>query len=241
MSDTYLLGRSTAESRRLTRQAALIEPETEDFFRRSGIAAGMKVLDLGSGEGDVAMLVGRLVNPGGSILGVEHSIESVTLASQRVAANHLAVRFEVGDLNSYEPKDTYDAVVGRFVLPYLDDPVATLRRVAAHVRPGGVIAMLEFDVRQIGGSPETPLLRTVAEWIVEANEKSGIDPGLGSSLGGLFREAGLPCPCVTAFQKASCGPNGITWYFAELVRTLLPRSMKWLRSNKSMLTASKPG
>ena len=116
----------------------------------------MKVLDLGSGVGDVAMLVGRLVNPGRSILGVEHSIKFVTLASQRVAANHLAVRFEVGDLNSYEPKDTYDAVVGRFVLPYLDDPVATLRRVAAHVRPGGVIAMMEFDVRQIGGSPETP-------------------------------------------------------------------------------------
>ena len=27
---------------------------------------------------------------------------------------------------------------------------------------------------------------------------------------------------MTSFQKASCGPNGIIWWFAEMVRTLLP-------------------
>ena len=222
--DTYLLGRSAGELRRLARTAALIEPETEDLFRRFGITAGMNVLEIGSGAGDVAMLVGRLVHPDGTVLGIERSADSVALATQRaVGAANGAVRFEVGDLNSYLPTGTYDALVGRFVLPYLADPIGTLRRLAGSVRPGGVIAFMEFDVRPIGSTPEAPLFRTVADWIVRAYEKSGIDPSLGSSLGVAFRDAGLRWPYMTSFQKASCGPNGIIWWFAEMVRTLLPR------------------
>ena len=78
-----LLGRSAGELRRPARTAALIEPETEDPFRRSGITAGMSVLQIGSGSGDVAMLVGRLVRPDGTVLGIERSANSVALATQR--------------------------------------------------------------------------------------------------------------------------------------------------------------
>lgn len=223
-SDTYLLGRSAEELQRLARQAALIEPETEDLFRSSGITAGMNVLEIGSGAGDVAMLVGRLVRPEGTVLSIERSADSVALATNRAAAAaKVAVRFEVGDLNDYAPVDTFDALVGRFVLPYLADPAGTLRRLATHVRPGGVIAFMEFDVRRIGSFPEAPLFRTVADWITRAFEESGINPSLGSSLGAVFRDAGLQWPYMTSFQKTSCGPNGIIWYFAELVRTLLPQ------------------
>ena len=41
-TDTYLLGQSEGELRRLARRSALIEPETEDLFRRSGITAGSR-------------------------------------------------------------------------------------------------------------------------------------------------------------------------------------------------------
>ena len=222
--DTYLLGRSAAEIKRLARQAALIERETEDLFRSSGITAGMNVLEIGSGAGDVAMLVGRLVRPDGTVLGIERSADSVALATQRaLGVADGAVRFEVGDLNSYAPTGAYDALVGRFVLPYLADPAGTLRRLAAHVRPGGIIAFMEFDVRQISTTPEAPLFRTVAGWIVGSYERSGVDPSLGSSLGAVFRDAGLQWPYMSSFQKTSCGSNGIIWYFAELVRTLLPQ------------------
>jgi tRNA A58 N-methylase Trm61 len=67
---TYLLGQSEGELRRLARRSALIEPETEDLFRRFGITAGMHVLEIGSGAGDVTMLGGRLVRPNGTVLGI---------------------------------------------------------------------------------------------------------------------------------------------------------------------------
>lgn len=85
-SDTYLLGRSVRELQRLAQQAALIEPETEDLFRKSGITVGMSVLEIGSGAGDVAILVGRLIRPEGTVLGIERSADSVALATTRVGA-----------------------------------------------------------------------------------------------------------------------------------------------------------
>jgi len=48
-NDTYLFGRSAGELQRLAQQAALVEPETEELFLRSGIGAGMHVLEIGSG------------------------------------------------------------------------------------------------------------------------------------------------------------------------------------------------
>jgi SAM-dependent methyltransferase len=226
-TNTYLFGRSAGELRRLAQQAALVEPETEELFQRSGITAGMHVLDVGSGAGDVAMLAGRLVRPNGTVLGIERSADSVALAASRAtAAATVAVRFEEGDLNTYEPSTSYDALIGRFVLPYLADAPGVLRRLASHVRPGGVIAFMEFDVTRIGSVPDAPLFGRVASWITRAFEGTGIDPALGSSLGVVFRSAGLPWPYMTSFQKASCGPEGFYWLFAETVRTLLPHIVR---------------
>src|SRR5437762_14357522 len=66
----YALGSSDAEHERLIRQAALLAPFTERFFRSAGVVLGRRVLDLGSGVGAVAMLVGQLVGPSGEAVGV---------------------------------------------------------------------------------------------------------------------------------------------------------------------------
>jgi ubiquinone/menaquinone biosynthesis C-methylase UbiE len=66
-SQEYALGYTNAEHERLIRQAARIAPITERLFREAGIGPGQLVLDLGSGVGDVAMLVARLVGPSGQV------------------------------------------------------------------------------------------------------------------------------------------------------------------------------
>ena len=68
-SDTYALGRSAAETQRLIRQAQIYGPLTRQFFATAGITAGMKVLDVGSGAGDVALLLADLVGPRGAVVG----------------------------------------------------------------------------------------------------------------------------------------------------------------------------
>ena len=58
-------------NQRLTLQAKLLRPFTEKFFTMAGIIPEMRVLEVGSGMGDVARLVGEIVGPGGRVLGVD--------------------------------------------------------------------------------------------------------------------------------------------------------------------------
>lgn len=64
---TYLMGRDEAEARRLIQQARLYEPSTRWLLERAGLRPGMRVLDVGSGSGDVALLARELVGPEGSV------------------------------------------------------------------------------------------------------------------------------------------------------------------------------
>jgi len=50
----YHLGNTDAEHARLIRQAMRLAPVTERFFQEAGLGPGQRVLELGSGVGDVA-------------------------------------------------------------------------------------------------------------------------------------------------------------------------------------------
>src|SRR5262245_45481192 len=98
-SDTYVLGRTDAETRRLILQNQIYGPITRRFFQAAGIGLGMKVLDIGSGAGDVALLLAELVGPRGRVVGVEMNPAIVETARARVeAAGWGNVTFVVGDV-----------------------------------------------------------------------------------------------------------------------------------------------
>src|SRR6266852_1205412 len=73
----YALGYTNSEHDRLIRQAARIAPCTERLFREAGIGAGQRVLDIGSGVGDVAMLAANLVGSTGEVVGIERDSRSI--------------------------------------------------------------------------------------------------------------------------------------------------------------------
>jgi len=54
------MGHEEREHRRLALQASILNPFTEHLLRRAGIAAGMHVLDIGCGVGDVSLLAARI-------------------------------------------------------------------------------------------------------------------------------------------------------------------------------------
>jgi protein-L-isoaspartate O-methyltransferase len=85
MASGYVLGYSDIEQDRLIRQATLLSPITERLFREAGIGGGCRVLDIGSGIGDVAMIAARLVGASGEVLGIERNASFVARARERVA------------------------------------------------------------------------------------------------------------------------------------------------------------
>ncbi len=112
----YALGSTDAEHERLIRQAARLTPLTERLFREAGIGAGQRVLDLGSGVGDVAMLAARLVGPSGEVVGIERDPRSIARARARVAEAGLRnVSFIESDVSQIPDCKFFDAAVGRFI------------------------------------------------------------------------------------------------------------------------------
>jgi SAM-dependent methyltransferase len=67
------------------------------------------------------------------------------------------VRFLEGDPAEIAFDYPFDAVVGRLILMYYPDPVEAVRKLARHLRPGGLIVFQEFDYGGVRCRPHLPL------------------------------------------------------------------------------------
>jgi ubiquinone/menaquinone biosynthesis C-methylase UbiE len=224
MQHEYALGHSQRELDRLTKQARANEAFTRQLFAEAGIAPGMRVLDVGSGSGDVSLLASEMVGPEGEVVGVDRSADAAVRARQR-ARLHEAwnVSFEVGDPAEMTFDQPFDAVVGRMVLMYCPDRVATLRGLARHLRPGGLIIFQELNEEHIESLPKAPTFELAAGWVKRALKVSGARLQTGPELYPLFLEAGLPAPKMRLDSLIAGGDGGeICDLMAEAVKSLLP-------------------
>jgi SAM-dependent methyltransferase len=194
----YALGSTDAEHERLTRQAQWVNPHTEQCFREAGISLGCRVLDIGSGVGDVALLLARLVGPAGEVVGVERDTRSIRRARNRIVEAGLHnVTFAQCDISQIPNDKPFDAVVGRYILIFLPDPVSILQSLSRLVRAGGVVAFQEQDWGSfVGHARPFPLWSAAVSLIDETFRRSGANLYLGSKFRELFHDAGLPMPSV---------------------------------------------
>ena len=205
---SYVLGHSERELDRLGRQARLVDPITRRFLRAAGIAPGMRVLDVGSGAGDVAFLAAELVGESGEVVGTDRSPAALAAARERARALSLGnVDFREGDPAEMTFDRSFDAVVGRYVLLFQRDPAAMLRRLAAHARPGGVIFFHEPDWDGARSFPPAPTHDRCSGWIRETLRLSGADTRMGTKMFSAFVAAGLPAPAMRLETLVAGGAN----------------------------------
>jgi SAM-dependent methyltransferase len=223
----YVLGNSQHEYNRLVRQAAFLKPMTRRVFQEAGIQSGMRVLDLGSGSGDVCMLLAEMVGPTGCVIGLEQDAGAVHFAETRTAvARHRNIMFVHSEFSLYVPEAPLDAIVGRSVLLYQPDPVAAIAAVTKHLRPGGIVAFLEPWLAVPQG-PANPALR-VLTCIVETMRRSGAHIDLGPRLHKVFASAGLPRPTMR-FEAVMDAQDESPLYelIADSFVSLLPKAIEY--------------
>ena len=220
-ASNYALGSTNSEHERLIWQAGHIAPLTERLFREAGIESGHRVVDVGSGVGDVSMLLAKLVGPQGKVVGIERDAGSIARAASRATQAGLHnlefLQADVSQIPAYQP---FDALVGRFILMWLPDPVAALGSLSQLVRSGGIIAFQEtYWAPMIGFIAKLPLWSAASYAIHETFRGSGANPDLGPGLYKAFQDAGLPSPTMRAEMLMGRQPHFARW-IAELVRTL---------------------
>ncbi|MBV9484275.1 MAG: class I SAM-dependent methyltransferase [Acidobacteria bacterium] len=159
---------------------------------------GQRILDVGSGVGDVTMLMARVVGPSGEVVGIERDQRSIDRARARmVEAGFRNVRFQRSDVSEVVDEKDFDAVVGRFILMFLPDPVAVLRSLSKLARPGGVLAFQEVSWAPfLALTAHLPLWSACLSVILQAFKGCGANSEMGPALYRIFQEAGLPAPSM---------------------------------------------
>lgn len=207
IDDTYVMGRTAGEARRLQVQADLLQEPTRRLLVNSGIGPGMRVLDLGSGAGDVALLVAELVGQTGAVVGVDTNDAILATARQRAdEAGYSNVCFIAGDLRALELDGEFDAITGRLIFLHLTDPTIVLRGLLPQLRPDGVVAICEPDLRSHywqNSYPVCPLYQHACAWVADAVKSGGVNLDIALNLHHIFVDAGLEAPSMQAHALVS--------------------------------------
>jgi 2-polyprenyl-3-methyl-5-hydroxy-6-metoxy-1,4-benzoquinol methylase len=132
------------ETGECARIAESMRTSGEELVKKLGITEGIRLLDLGCGEGSTALSAARL---GAEVLGVDIASHLVDAGNKRAKEEGLAnCKFQEGDAsNLHELKDhTFDLVVSIFGAMFAPRPFDVAREMVRVTRPGGRIVMANW-------------------------------------------------------------------------------------------------
>lgn len=203
----------TSVSRRALYQALQLRP-------------GSRVLDAGTGFGPVAVeLAGGF---GCRAVGVDADVRQLGSAASAVDAlrpagwlrdapagqERATVSLTAGMVDTLPFADgTFDAVVARFLLQHVDDPVATVSEFARVTRAGGAVCIVDVDDGLCLRYPDAPEpVRRLEDAYQQAQHDRGGDRTIGRKIAGMLDAAGFAVDHVLvlphAAYNAASSPSG---------------------------------
>lgn len=121
-------------------------------FPRLAVGRGDRVVDVGCGFGDTAILLAERVGPSGRVLGLDCCDTFLEYGRRDAAAAGLGnVEFVEADVQRYPFAGEFDFCFSRFGTQFFENPVAALRNMRRSLRPGGTMTMIVW--RSLGENP----------------------------------------------------------------------------------------
>jgi len=204
MSD-YPLGTDPLELERLRFQHEVWGPVTSAFFDRLGVKPGMRVLDLGCGPGFVSLDLAQRVGPTGSVVALDeakHWTEWLALkAKERGFANVKTITARIQDADL--PAASFDLVFSRWVFSFLSDPSAVTKTLVRSLKPGGLLAIEDYNHEGVSLFPESEGFRAVVRATRALYKTSGGDQFVMGRIPAIFAAAGLET--VEIHPNVMCG------------------------------------
>jgi ubiquinone/menaquinone biosynthesis C-methylase UbiE len=178
-------------------EGARLRNKTDDAATRSqllkvGLKAGMAALDVGCGSGSVTVAMGRIAAPGTAV-GTDAS--DSRLEEARVVAGQSGVpnvAFRRGDAYCLPFQDnTFDFVWSRFLLEYLQEPIAAIREMKRVTKPGGLVVCADLDGNCLFHYPIDTQLEMGLRKVMSILADRGFDPWVGRKLYHFCRTVGF--------------------------------------------------
>ncbi len=150
---------------------------------------GQQVLDAGTGTGEDAQEMAKLVAPGGQVVGLDVSQIMIDEAMLRVQNSGLLLRFVQGDIQHLLFENaTFDRCYADRIFIHLPDPHLALAELVRVTRPGGQILIVEGDHEtQVLDSPYPDVTRRFFRF----RNDGMCQPDIAHRLYALFQDAGL--------------------------------------------------
>ncbi|MDF0643917.1 MAG: class I SAM-dependent methyltransferase [Nitrospira sp.] len=161
-----------------------MESGAREFYERLGLAPGCRVLDVGCGSGQVALIAAK---DGLGVTGVDIASNLIARARARAQAEGLEVRFEQGDAESLSFEDgSFDAVVSLIGAMFAPRPEVVAGELLRVCVPGGTIAMGNWTPQGFVGQMFKTISKFIAPsgmpspllWGEEAVVQERLGPGL---------------------------------------------------------------
>jgi len=158
MTKDYVYDHGWAEeSIRLAGLETALDPGTRLHMTRLGVGPGSRCLEIGAGGGSVAFWLSEQVAPTGTVIATD--LETDFLASEASGRRCLEVLRH--DLMADALPTGFDLVHARWLVEWMPDKRLALERMAAALRPGGVVLIEEPDFVTIYQGGESAALRRV--------------------------------------------------------------------------------
>jgi SAM-dependent methyltransferase len=193
----YVLDGSDDDLRRLLGISALLTSNTRAALSTVDVRPGWQALECGCGPVGAMPILSELVGPSGHVVGVDFAPDTVARARSVVAELGLRnVEVRVADINADADAAAvggpYDLAFTRCFLMHQQDPVHTLTRIAAVLRPGGwLVAMEPLPAPAPFSYPPDDTLRVAWDLLHRAIARSGAAPNAVSELPASARAAGF--------------------------------------------------
>ncbi len=189
----YIHGTAPEEQERLSLLNDLLNAAS---LRAMRLRPGDRVLDLGSGLGQLTRAMSRQVHPDGLVVGIERNEQQLAEAQHRARAtgSGTPVEFRQGEAENL-PLDedewgSFDVAHARFVLEHLVDPQAAVEAMVGAVRPGGRVILEDDNHELLRLWPPIDAVDRLWQAYIETWERLGNDPFVGRRLTTLLRQAG---------------------------------------------------
>lgn len=197
------------------RFSRFMEKDAEQFFLRLGVAPGTRLLDVGCGAGQLALIAHRA---GAKVTGCDIATNWLEQARVRAAAEGLSIIFEEGDAEALPYKDAqFDAVVSLIGAMFAPRPELVAAELTRVCRQGGMIAMANWTPGGFIGLMFKTIARHIAPsgmpspvlWGDEATVRARLSEGIADlklSRHDYHFDYPFPPDAVVEFFRINYGP-----------------------------------